>query len=163
MASVKTERKLVFENPPLVVDKKIEPEVKVWTQCGGNLPQRNNNPLNITPGKSQEKYLKSGDAKISTSENGKKWMWYRTPQIGFTAAKQLLTSSYKHLTVGEALKKWGTGDKDTGFNHKVVNDLSESELSELINKMAIWEGYYDKRTGNNTRTCIEEATRGLHS
>ena len=136
-------RTITITNP--VIEETIPQiqEIVKEVQREGNLPQRNNNPLSITCGRTQKKWIDAGLAICKPVGDGRKFMRYNTPEIGFQAAEELITSVYGESTVDEMLVRWT--DNGYSFNDKrVINSLTKDELSVLINKMSIKEGFHAK-------------------
>lgn len=122
------------------------------SNAGGNLPQRNNNPLNITYGAATKKWVDGGAATVETTADGRKFLKFKDAETGFKAATDLLFDSnvYQNLTIDEALKKWSGGAygaeiapfiQGKGITIGDIKDLPKV-AQQLVQAMAKREGFY---------------------
>lgn len=103
-----------------------------------NLPQRNNNPLNIKCYGSAKRFIESGEA---TKEG--EWCRFIDSETGFRSAKWLIQNRYTTATVDQMLFRWSGGGYVFG-DSRIINQLTEEELDDVIERMAIREGFYAK-------------------
>jgi len=104
---------------------------------GFNLPQRNNNPLNITYGRLTRKWVDQGLAKRE------KYLKFECLEDGWQAARELLLDGYGETTIDKMLNRW-TNNGYTFGDNRLISTLSEDELNNLIKNMATREGFYAK-------------------
>lgn len=134
---VKTEEPETIETTP-----QKEESVKVIYR-DGNLPQRNNNPLNITYGRATKHWVEEKKAEIAVTKRGQKFLRFNTPELGFEAAGELLSNSYGTYTVDAMLDRW-TNNGYRFNDNRIINSLTKSEKDDIIYRMAVKEGYYAK-------------------
>jgi hypothetical protein len=79
----------------------------------GNIPQRTNNPGNITYG-GRNLGRSLGATGTHRSPNGMTYYTFDSPETGFRAMHKLMGgSNYRNLSGGQALNRWVTGDANT--------------------------------------------------
>lgn len=121
----------------------------------GNLPQRNNNPLNVTYGSATKQWVDQGLATVNPTADGRQFLKFNSPEAGFQAASDLLFNSgvYSNLTLDQAMKKWsgnGYGAEVYGQipGNTKISQIPQAQRAGLIQAMATREGYY-ANTGNS--------------
>src|SRR5438876_12456469 len=111
------------------------------------LPTRNNNPLNLKYGEATRHWVDEGHAELGDkATDGGQFLKFKTPEEGFTAARELLSSPhYSGLSVNDALHKWsnqGYGEEASGLPSGLqMADLSAEQRQTLIASMAKREGF----------------------
>src|SRR5438876_3854558 len=111
------------------------------------LPTRNNNPLNLKYGEATRHWVDEGHAELGDkATDGGQFLKFKTPEEGFTAARELLSSPhYSGLSVNDALHKWsnqGYGEEASGLPSGLqMADLSAEQNQTLIASMAKREGF----------------------
>lgn len=130
------------------------------TKEGGTVAWRNNNEGNLRPGSLSSNRI---------GKDRKNFAVFATPEDGHEAKKYLLfsSSSYKNLTLKEAIKKYApAGDnnnpvkyaanvmKDGNVENKIMHTYKSSEQNRIMDAMKIQEGFkVGKEThGTNTKT-----------
>src|SRR5437667_3482135 len=112
-----------------------------------NLPTRNNNPLNLKYGEATRHWVDEGHAELGDkATDGGQFLKFKTPEEGFTAARELLSSPhYSGLSVNDELHKWsnkGYGEEASGLPSGLqMADLSAEQNQTLIASMAKREGF----------------------
>lgn len=124
------------------------------TKEGGTVAWRNNNEGNLRPGLLSSNRI---------GKDRKNFAVFATPEDGHEAKKYLLfsSSSYKNLTLKEAIKKYApAGDnnnpvkyaanvmKDGNVEDKVMHTYKSSEQNRIMDAMKIQEGF---KVGKETR------------
>lgn len=110
---------------------------------------RHNNPLNVKYGAATRKFVDSGEAELGEkAKDGGRFLRFKTPEIGFTAAKDLLFGgNYKDLDIDSAMKKWsnsGYGSSEIAPDIDPITkvaQLTEDERSKVVQSMARREGF----------------------
>lgn len=105
----------------------------------GTIASRTNNPLNIKFSSLMSSFGAT-DSGIAGTDGGT-FSKFNSPEEGFQAASQLLTSQvYSDLSVDAAMKKWsnsGYGAEVSSIDgNKKIGDLSQEELNTLLTDMA---------------------------
>jgi len=131
-----------------------------YTTQQGNIPQVNNNPLNIKLGGATQQWLQQGATLGSQAKDGGQFLKFQNPQQGFVAGMQLLQSPvYSGLTVDAAMKKWsggGYGASQIGqgaIANTKVSQLSPTQMYGLMHSMAQEEGFYAAPTEQKQNTA----------
>ncbi len=125
----------------------------------GYLPQRNNNPGNITVG-GKGLQAKLGASGVMRSPNGRSYYTFDTPEAGFKAMHTLMSSSsYKDLPGEQALRRWvgpGYNDNYAKVFRQHGIDLSkpytQQDPVKWARAKAQAEGYYSNKVNeSNTK------------
>lgn len=106
----------------------------------GNLPNRNNNPLNITFGGATKKWVLEGKAVINETKDGRKFLKFCRPEDGLEAGRQLLKEVYSDLHPEVAMRKFSNGGYGAR-SEKTIGDMSDEEFSIFVEELAKREGY----------------------
>lgn len=124
----------VVETPPVTK--------KICVEGRGNLGQRNNNPLNITYGRSTRKWVDERKAEINN--NSHKFLKFYCEEDGWQAAKDLLKGSYSEISLEYAMRKWSGGGygQEISKTHKKISEMTDEEFEQLVQNMAKREGWY---------------------
>lgn len=114
----------------------------------GSVSFRHNNPLNIKFGDFATQF---GATPGSKATDGGQFALFPSVEAGERAAKALLTSSsYANLPLEQAMRRWsGNGygaDVAPELKDKKTGEMSESELSTLMQKMKQREGWVEGST-----------------
>lgn len=122
--------------------------------AGDTRPNRNNNPLNIKASPYTMEYDGVVGLEEKEAEDGGQFLLFRTIEDGFKAAERLLqTDGYIGLTVDQAVKRWsnngyGADEIAPQLKGKIMGNLSEKELQNLVINMAKREGFnFNRQTG----------------
>lgn len=115
------------------------------TKTAMNIPKETNNPLDIEATSYSVKL--PGVAGVHKTSDGRQFLAFSSPEAGFNAAKQLLTSPiYQGLTVDQALRKWSGGGYGGEIVPQIANapvgSLNQNQLNKVVQQMAHQEGYY---------------------
>lgn len=136
--TVTIENRGVAKIEPIVIEQKMECIERV-----GNLPQRNNNPLNITYGGSTRVWVEKGLADVNTTKDGRKFLKFCRPEHGWEAGRQLLKEVYSDLSPESAMRKFSNGGYGAKSDKK-ISEMTEIEFNEFVNDIAKREGYFSK-------------------
>lgn len=130
-----------------------------------NRPDRNNNPLNIKVPSggievARQRYNDPG-ATIDPvpATDGGQFIKFSDPNVGVQAAITLLRMGYQDLEFGAAMKRWSGGGYGAEiapqYAGKKVRDLTDSELADVVVRMAKREGFTGKVSfGGGTSNTI---------
>ena len=130
---------IVIENKPLVQDIQ---DIKIeCLEREGNLPTRNNNPLNITYGGATKKWVDNGLAQINETKDGRKFLKFCNPEDGWEAGKQLLKEVYSDLHPEMAMRKF-SNDGYGAKSDKKISEMDENEFEQFVKDIAVREGYF---------------------
>lgn len=145
-------------NQPSATRSSGDPDFSRVSRGGnvGNIPQRTNNPGNITYG-GRNLGRSLGATGTHRSPNGMTYYTFDSPESGFRAMHRLMGgSNYRNLTGGQALNRWVTGDanRETPGHYKQVfrqhgidlnRPYSEQDPVRWGRAKAQAEGFYARR------------------
>jgi hypothetical protein len=132
----------------IVLENNIEFSFQEETQdvCSysdGNLPKRNNNPLNVTYGKYTKKFVDEGRAEISITKDGRKFLKFCKEEYGWEAGKHLLKTAYADMDPEYAMKRWSNGGYGKIFDKK-ISEMTDDEVDSFMKEIATREGFYSE-------------------
>jgi hypothetical protein len=116
---------------------------------GGSASWRNNNPLNIKISPFSKQY---GAFEGSPATDGGKFAAFPDEATGLKAARDLLRNpNYTKLSLDAAMKRWsgngyGADVAPPQLRNKNLSQMTDSELTELINAMRKREGWKEGKT-----------------
>lgn len=131
-------RTVTIENP---VQLDLTQEECVYRE--GNLPIRNNNPLNITYGGATKKWVDYGKAEINTTKDGRKFLKFCRVEDGFDAGRMLLKDVYGDMTPESAMRKFSNGGYGALHNKK-ISEMTDDEFDDFVEAIATREGFYNE-------------------
>lgn len=133
-----------FKSSHIVIENDIvfDPIVSC-EQRDGNLPQRNNNPLNVTYGKHTKQWVEDGKAELSVTKDGRKFLKFCTEKDGWSAGKYLLQVAYADMDPDYAMKRWSNGGYGKLVDKK-ISEMTDDELDSFMKDIATREGFYSE-------------------